>query len=477
VPLLKNVVTVLAAAASCAAYAPVVQGQHIHGVVIDAGSGRPIEGAVVTLTRADSMVARRITDVAGRFAVSVPRDGTVLVRAEQFGFETVLREVRLQGADTISVRLGLSVRPVAIRGVEASVVRGCRDPDSPTALAAVWIEARDLLEALMRRSPPGTKGSVIETVMSDLDPSGRIVHRTVRDTTESSGGMPMRSPSPEVLARHGFIEVVGGSANYFGPDAEALLSDEFLFGHCFGRDTSREAEGWIGLAFDPRPDRESIHDIRGVLWLPRGSDGEPRIDFSWVSHPWGIQASPDFGGTVDLAPVGETGWQVDRWNMTVPRPMTTNQGGGGPFVVERRHWSAARLDPEVEHGPVTVDVSSCVPLGGNWRLDPERSEFFGAVASSMSRRGAVGTRAPPAGLQGVLMATPHFLLELAGGRVVLTHGDLGQMSVPFAGGPEDLIVGADVLRVTHCARLSRSKRGRCFDTRGLVANVSNRGFG
>jgi len=53
---------------------------------------------------------------------------------------------------------------------------------------------------------------------------------------------------------------------YDGIDARVFLSDPFLDTHCFRIRPSRDADGTVGLAFEPVESRE-VSDVEGVLWL------------------------------------------------------------------------------------------------------------------------------------------------------------------------------------------------------------------
>ena len=78
---------------------------------------------------------------------------------------------------------------------------------------------------------------------------------------------PFRALAVENLLRNGFVRPDDEGSFYYAPDAGILLSDPFLDTHCMSLEEGKdEAEGLIGLSFEPTEDR-GVTDISGVLWL------------------------------------------------------------------------------------------------------------------------------------------------------------------------------------------------------------------
>ncbi len=87
--------------------APPAAGAVIKGTVVDDRLA-PLPGAAVTLEQADRILARQVTDVAGRFEFDRLRPGAFRVKADLAGFITVTREVTVRAAgDVVSLPLVL----------------------------------------------------------------------------------------------------------------------------------------------------------------------------------------------------------------------------------------------------------------------------------------------------------------------------------------------------------------------------------
>jgi hypothetical protein len=83
---------------------------------------------------------------------------------------------------------------------------------------------------------------------------------------------PMRSISGDSLAKVGYWRTQDADTMvFYGPDAEALLSDAFQSGHWFefvqGSGTRR---GFLGITFRPRRVR-NMGGINGTIWIDASS--------------------------------------------------------------------------------------------------------------------------------------------------------------------------------------------------------------
>ena len=113
------------------------------------------------------------------------------------------------------------------------------------------------------------------------------------------------------------------------PDAEVLLSDDFLDTHCLQlREGSRAAEGLIGLGFSPIRGR-SAPDIDGTLWLDPETSELRWLDFRYVNLESGIR-DDNVGGRVEFQPLPAGPWIVRRWAIRMPlvqnqRPLGTTE--------------------------------------------------------------------------------------------------------------------------------------------------------
>jgi hypothetical protein len=98
--------------------------QVISGRAVDADTGEPVDGVLITLLdRLDEAHADVVSDSAGKFIILVPARGTYVLRAERIGYETArTRPIRIAADEALEVGLQLHVRPVELEEL-AVVVR------------------------------------------------------------------------------------------------------------------------------------------------------------------------------------------------------------------------------------------------------------------------------------------------------------------------------------------------------------------
>jgi hypothetical protein len=334
-----------------------VAGQGIVGRVLDADTGGPVEGVLVLALAGERALDRAITTSRGTFSLQLGEPGAYVLRAERLGYAVAERALVLAAGETVEVELITGMRAVDIRGVVAEVAAGCRDPESPVALARVWSDARDILAVLTRPPQAGWTGARVERVMRDRDRGGDVGLEVV-DTLDAPAGVPMQAAHPDTLATRGYVHHDDSTAVYYAPDARTILSDSFLSRHCFGVDESRVAEGRLGLTFRPRPDI-TLPDVSGTFWIPttpptpgggqgpdspspHGDAPPAAIDFRWTAHPWDVAPHPGLGGRVEVSRKVEGHWIVSSWSMTIPRMVHMS----GLLLEERREWRFRLLPPD-----------------------------------------------------------------------------------------------------------------------------------
>ncbi len=402
-----------------------VSAQTVTGVVRDE-SAAPVSGAAVLAFRADSLVGRAVTGGDGAYRITLDRGGVLRIRFERLGYGTTEVAAQVDSASVTRVDVTVSTAPLEVAGVVAEVRRACREPESPRALAELWLEARDILEALRSPPDPGRDSVPVLVTRRDLGPRGRIVHAEAVDTVWTRAGAPMGASVPMSDEGLRFVDVAGDSAVYFAPDARTLLSDRFLATHCFGM-------GPAGLTFEPLPEQREP-DIRGVFAVPAAGERTATLEFRFTAHPWDVPADDVFGGRVEMVRSAEGGWSVRAWNMVVPRGL---RDSSGTPLVERRAWSAE----VVELGaPPSVDAPACAGVAGTWALLPDASEYLRDALLRIRTSGA--TRAIEAATT-VLDVAPSFELAFEGGAAVLTPEGLAPKQVPLDSGALTLTTGVD----------------------------------
>lgn len=388
----------------CSARGQVMEG-HVRSV-----DGDSIPGVLVLAVDSLNFTQTSwITGESGVFRLTVPYPGKWTLRAERIGFGVTEKEVLVGDEDLSGISIEMLTVPVVIEGVEVSVGKRCPGASASPGVAELWREARSVLTSVRRTQTAGASQFEVSFHRRDYRLGGfdpEFLHHESTDTVVATGMVPMRSASPEFLASQGFIVLTDDTASYYAPDADVLLSDEFLTGHCFRREEREEGGPWVGLGFDPID--PTALDIRGTFWLPTSPEVWPFIEFTWTNHPWdlkevlspvsrGLSVEPArlegrVGGRVELSFVEGIGWIVHRWWMRWPVPIHLKSDWGGPppgtYLGLIREWDVelirvlhAESSPsgEPDPAPVRWDRSAVDPLPtpslGLEPLSPQAAEI------------------------------------------------------------------------------------------------------
>lgn len=353
-------------------------GQTLVGRVVEVQDGVGVVGAFLQLLDDDGRTrAAALSDSTGRFVLHAPAPGAYRVRAERIGRESVTSErLKLAAAESRALTLvapvaAIDLAPIQVSGKPRCILR----PGAGERTARVWEEARKALRihAWSRQRP--FRYTMIRTTRR-LDPRSLAVRRETRDTSEGTGVRPFAAISAEELARDGYVTSDGRVWTYYGPDADILLSDEFLDTHCLElRDGGREHRELIGVGFRPvsiggKP------DIAGVIWLDRRSAELRAIEFGYTG------LDPDLplegaGGRVEFQRLESGAWLVKRWWVRAPTLGTSisitplgMRHGYRVESLEETGGEIVRVDDEVERRPrgaiagVVFDSTRGAPLAG-----------------------------------------------------------------------------------------------------------------
>ena len=163
------------------------QGYTLTGVVREAATGAPIQGAQVSI---EGRGLGTLAGPDGRFTItaSLPA-GTYTVSASFIGRETVTREVTL-GADRVVALGELLLRETALE-LEEIVVTGTASPTSRRALGTnvATVDARTINEAPVTTIDQALQGRVAgATIVSNTGTPGGGVSVRLRGTSSITGG-------------------------------------------------------------------------------------------------------------------------------------------------------------------------------------------------------------------------------------------------------------------------------------------------
>jgi hypothetical protein len=220
----------------------------------------------------------------------------------------------LRADEISSIRLELTVEPVALDAIEVQVGRRC-EAGIGADVQDVWEEARKALSLQITSQQQTGYLFELERYERLLRPDGRRTLREKRSRFSRLAAESFRGPPPEQLAKQGFFDTTGETVYVWGPTAEALLSPAFLDTHCFSV-TRNTREVLIGLQFQPLPGR-TVTDIRGTLWLDEKSATLRSVEFTYVNLPASAPGS-GYGGRAHFERLATGGLFVREWWIRSP---------------------------------------------------------------------------------------------------------------------------------------------------------------
>lgn len=352
-----------------------VVGQSVALRVTDRTNGGALGGALVSLQdQAGKRIVQTLADERGRANLKAPAAGRYRLRVDAIGYQGVVgdpfdlpdgvaleRSVSLEGAPlNLKELVVASSRPVQCDLEEA---RG-------TAAARLWDEARKALTGtqLTRAHPLELE---VRTFERRLDSRGRIVDET-SEARRAPTARPFVAVDFDSLRRFGFVQERSDGLWFHGPDAELLLSEQFLDDHCF-RPAKLGADSGVrvGLEFQPTASR-TVPDIAGVLWLD-GKTLELRdLEYAYTGVEWPSGAR-DIGGRIEFVRLGNGGWIVGKWAIRMP-------------VTRRKLLRVGQRDSVIgyrEAGGSAVPVSTVAP-------SPGATAVTGIVFDSLRNRPLAG---------------------------------------------------------------------------------------
>jgi len=342
--------------------------QVVRGRLVDAESGRPLEGAMVVLEGPLGDVASVLSDALGRFVVRAPEVGTYALRADRIGHASArLEPFTLTAADTLDVRLTAPVSPVLLEGLEVSGERRCAVlPEAGKAVATVWGEARKALAAAALTEDSDVYQYRTVGFVRELDQRGRRVLSEQRRVGRSYQRAPFESLPADQLVDEGFVRPDPEGDLYYAPDAAVLLSDAFLQTHCLNLTRGGgEAEELLGVLFEPLEGRTQP-DIRGTVWLDPSSGELRRVDYAYENIDPALR-NDAVGGRVAFQGLPDGTWIVTEWRIRMPTASLAPDYRGGRQLV----LTGIR--------EVGGEVAQVRDQGGATILEAERATLAGVV--------------------------------------------------------------------------------------------------
>lgn len=459
---LRRASRLLAAGALAAAFTVVARpapagAQIVVGTVVEEGTARPLEGAFVVLVDDDGRRHRGVlSDAAGRFSVRAPAAGRYRLIAELIGYRGATTEpIELERGPALRHDIEVAVQAVTLEGIRVESEERCRgQPGSGPETARLWEEARKALEVARWGGERGVLRFLVVSHTRELDArSLRVRSQEELPVRGSYDGSPFSSIPAEDLLEGGYIQQdEAGNWDFFAPDADVLLSDSFLDTHCFRVAGSPvEEPELVGLAFEPVPER-ALPDVKGVLWLERGTAELRRLDYVYENLPFRHGDWSAVGGRVEFERLATGVWVVRRWRIRMPKEARADRRG------------RLQLTRLIEQGAEVREVATTSGV--------VLAEAFGATLHGVVTRASDG--APIEGAEVALPALSRRAATASDGAFRLTGLPAGGFDVRVthpgfqaaAGQPLDRTVQ---LRPGAAARLLVALEPRPTSGRGLSA--------
>lgn len=279
----------------------------------------PIPGVIVLATNdSGRTLARTLTTDRGRFTLRLPSAGRYGLRLLRIGFRPLTGPSVTVAADAKdSLQVVYAAEPVRLAAMSVHEPSTCRvNVDTGLAVARVWEEARKAM--LASELTTGAVPLVAEWITYDrvLDSTARIVRRQQVRTEHNPTTHAFRSAPVSDLDTAGYVVERDGVTHFFAPDADVLLSDEFVRDHCY-HIVEGPTPASIGLSFDPTRGRRDMHEIEGTLWLDRVTAELRSLDFHYTNLAQSaMQAGA--GGRVEFLRLDDGTWLVSRWVVRMP---------------------------------------------------------------------------------------------------------------------------------------------------------------
>lgn len=383
-----------------------VAAQVARGTISERGTGAAIPGALVSLVdESGKTISTVFSDQQGGFEMSAPSAGRYSIDAKRIGVRQ-LRGVQFTLAAGESRRENIVLSPVVseLTGVQVSGSSKCVSrPRDDARTAALWEDARAALTATVLTARRPLAGTTTRFVR-ELSPKNERVLRDERSDAHGNVSRPFVSVAVGKLSREGYVvRRKDGSTDFYAPDAEALLSDEFLADHCFRFVAgSKDRAGMVGLGFEPVRGRR-VPDIEGVLWMSAITYELNELEFTYVALS-NRDLGRSFGGDVRFARLPTGRWIVSSWVIRMPvvgvRPAVRMMLPGGlPMSEESREVLVAVRE---EGGTVRLDRAA----------PPPRKAVRGVVFDSSTGRAAAGARVSIEGTGISVLAGPDGRFEI-----------------------------------------------------------------
>jgi len=292
------------------------QAQDVTGTVRVSDGRAPLSGAIVILVApSGTRVTAALTDEAGSYRLRAPSPGTFSLRVDVVGYRSTTTEpFSIPSGATVTRDIIFGMQRTQLPAVAVTATSTCdRISGDAGDAPRLWGEARKTLEAARLAIAEHRFNVALRRFERTIGLPDSVLRASRTWTQTGVTQNPFESLSPEALSRDGFSVQRDTGRYYYAPDANVLLSDAFVEGHCFGTIRGGQA-GALGLTFRPQRTTARV-DISGVLWLDSSTAELRSLEYRYVPSPGRQDVA---GGLVAFGRYPSGVWGVQRWTIRLP---------------------------------------------------------------------------------------------------------------------------------------------------------------
>jgi hypothetical protein len=456
--------------------------QTVRGTVYDETRSTPAIGAIVTLERVRSALAAPeqirsvLTDESGAYSINATEVGNYRVLVRRIGSKPYRSDVFQIGASETR-RLDVHLERFKATTSEftelgrITVMRVTPCETSPTdavRIARLWDDARTALLATEISIRDSLVPRRLVRFVRDLNPETlEIQSEVLYDFSAPAGARPgFTSPPGDSLSLVGYWRRVNKSNfRFYGPDANALLSQPFVEDHCFSIAADDDRPGQIGLSFEPVEYRRgSPPEIRGTVWLDSLTSELRSLEFNWLKFP--IRGPTEkLGGEVRFMRLPAGSWLVHRWRLRMPQEVMVSDSKGRLQVARTRRFGIVEEggfvdSPSLRDGERPATITGTVRDGDGKLLAGARVDISGtSLNATTDFRGHYLIDSVPPGVRMVVVEHPQYeALGVRAGesKVLLDEGTVRDVSFdgPTAEAVSGMLCGGEAERGKVTLRLT-----------------------
>ena len=287
--------------------------QRVTGIVRDSISDAPVAGAVVWLSdSAGAPISRGIGNAVGAFSILRAPSATRL-HVVRIGYRPL--DVPVPSGDA-AVVLRLEAIPTLLSAVSAtSDNRLCPGDRNSLKGFELWEQARAaLLASVVAREeqPPRIRLIAFTRTRDPIFNKVKSEETSMKELLVQQSYVAARPAW--AFAYQGYMREEGaGDRVYYAPDNETLLDPSFAGTHCLqlARNDKHHPDQ-LGIAFEPvdDPQRDTLVDVSGVLWLDRKTPALRSLEFRYTNLEPDARES---GGEIFFRVMPNGASMIERW--------------------------------------------------------------------------------------------------------------------------------------------------------------------